>query len=90
MANSSCHQANLIYNSQVRSKRNLVWLGMLAALALNCAGCGGFTGKESVSPATFLLPGILKTETLACTNMVATVPFDTAKHPDPIEITSVR
>jgi len=31
---------------------------MLCCIALLGAGCGGFSGSHSVSPATFLLPGL--------------------------------
>lgn len=33
---------------------------MLMALALSSAGCSGINAGTTVSPATFLLPGILK------------------------------
>ncbi len=58
-------------------------LAAIALLAGFCAGCGGFSGSQSVSPASFLLPGILKADppptnnapapTLEFTNMVAQV-----------------
>jgi hypothetical protein len=35
---------------------------MLAALLLPAAGCGGIRAKYSVSPATFLLPGLLQAD----------------------------
>lgn len=31
-------------------------------MALVATGCGGFSGSHSVSPASFLLPGLLKNE----------------------------
>jgi hypothetical protein len=31
-------------------------------LALLCAGCGGISGSHSVSPATFLMPGLLQVD----------------------------
>jgi hypothetical protein len=33
-----------------------------AWVALMATGCGGFSGSHSVSPASFLLPGLLKNE----------------------------
>lgn len=33
-----------------------------AWLALLGMGCGGFSGSHSVSPATFLLPGLIKNQ----------------------------
>ncbi len=41
---------------------------MFVALALGCAGCGGVNASQSVSPASFFLPGILKAEPLGATN----------------------
>jgi len=39
-------------------------LGALTALlALGAAGCSGIHASKSVSPATFLLPGLMKNET---------------------------
>jgi hypothetical protein len=35
-------------------------LAPLVVIALIGAGCGGISASQSVSPATFLLPGILK------------------------------
>jgi hypothetical protein len=37
-------------------------LAALPALLLFVAGCGGFQASQSVSPATFLLPGLLKAD----------------------------
>jgi hypothetical protein len=34
----------------------------LAALAVLAAGCGGFSHTHSISPASFLLPGLLKAD----------------------------
>jgi hypothetical protein len=38
------------------------------ALALFGAGCGGINASQSVSPATFFLPGIMRNDTPAQTN----------------------
>jgi len=38
----------------------LTRLFWMAVCALGCAGCGGFNGSHSVSPASFFLPGIIK------------------------------
>ena len=35
-------------------------MAMLAATALLGAGCGGINASQSVSPASFFLPGLLK------------------------------
>jgi hypothetical protein len=49
----------LIYTGQVRLNWNFLWLAMLMASALFLTGCGGINATGSVSPATFLLPGIM-------------------------------
>jgi len=49
----------LIYNGQVRFNWNLLCLAMLTALTLSLTGCGGINAGGSVSPATFLLPGVM-------------------------------
>jgi len=41
---------------------------MFVALALGCTGCGGINASQSVSPASFFLPGILKAEPQCSTN----------------------
>ena len=33
---------------------------MLTAFMLGCAGCGGINANQSVSPASFFLPGLMK------------------------------
>ena len=39
-----------------------------AVLALVGAGCGGINASQSVSPASFFLPGILRADPPAATN----------------------
>jgi hypothetical protein len=50
---------------------------MLAALPLAVSGCGGFCASQSVSPASFLLPGLLKNE--AQTNAPALIPVESTE-----------
>jgi hypothetical protein len=39
-------------------------LGLLAiAITISSTGCGGIASSHSVSPASFLLPGIIRNET---------------------------
>jgi len=38
-------------------------LAILPALALGAAGCSGIRSSHSVSPATFLIPGLIHTPT---------------------------
>jgi hypothetical protein len=45
------------YSLHVNSKRT-VRLALLAAVAFIGGGCGGLGASGSISPATFLLPGI--------------------------------
>ena len=42
-------------------------MAMLPLIALIGAGCGGINASQSVSPASFLLPGVIKNDA-ACTN----------------------
>jgi hypothetical protein len=42
---------------------------LIAVLALS-AGCGGLHASKSISPATFLLPGLMKNETPAPQNSI--------------------
>jgi hypothetical protein len=44
----------------VRINRNWLALAMLVALAVGSAGCGGINARQSVSPASFFLPGLMK------------------------------
>jgi hypothetical protein len=37
-----------------------LWLAVVPALALWATGCGGIQASHSVSPASFLLPGLLQ------------------------------
>jgi len=49
---------------------------MLVASATGGAGCGGINASQSVSPASFLLPGLMQATpppTLECTNLIATL-----------------
>jgi hypothetical protein len=43
-------------------------LAMLAAFALSSAGCSGIHTGTTVSPASFLLPGIMKNDGSCVTN----------------------
>jgi hypothetical protein len=45
----------------VRLNWKFLWLATLTALALSLTGCGGINLGGSVSPATFLLPGVMNT-----------------------------
>jgi hypothetical protein len=47
----------------VRTCWKLLCLFLLAALPLVVTGCSGLNAGGSVSPASFLLPGLLKNET---------------------------
>jgi hypothetical protein len=43
----------------------------MPALILFCAGCGGISASQSVSPASFFLPGLLKADPLQTNAPVA-------------------
>jgi hypothetical protein len=53
-----------------------LWLAIPVALALLGAGCGGISASQSVSPASFFLPGILKADPPAATNAPVAVVSD--------------
>lgn len=44
----------------MKSNKTILKLTLALSMSFSLAGCGGFSGRQSVSPATFLLPGILK------------------------------
>jgi len=46
----------------VKLNWNLARPAILAAFVLPLAGCGGINASQSVSPASFFLPGLLKAE----------------------------
>jgi hypothetical protein len=71
----SCHRVGLIYTGQVRINSNLPALAMLMASALFSTGCGGINASQSVSPASFFLPGVLKAGPPS-TNAPAVLPDD--------------
>ena len=50
-----------------------------AALLVLTAGCSGINASHSVSPATFILPGLLKTEPPPATNEVTLPEMPAAK-----------
>jgi hypothetical protein len=56
----------------VRLNWSFLRLAMLASGALALAGCGGVNASQSVSPASFFLPGIIKSDTP--TNVPALTP----------------
>jgi hypothetical protein len=57
-------------------KRNWKWLRatlLVACLALG-AGCSGIHASKSISPATFLLPGLLKNDVPAAQDSIPAAP----------------
>jgi hypothetical protein len=52
----------------VRLKWRFLFLAIPASLALLGAGCGGINASQSVSPASFFLPGIMKANPPVATN----------------------
>jgi hypothetical protein len=59
---SSCHRGLLDYTRQVRLSWIFLRLVLLAAFPLVLAGCSGINSTQSVSPASFFLPGLLKND----------------------------
>jgi len=59
----SCEQVHPIYTGpSVTAKQKTIRVLALAALAVLAAGCSGINASHSISPATFLLPGLLKAD----------------------------
>jgi hypothetical protein len=52
----------------VRLKWRFLWLAIPVALALIGAGCGGINTTQSVSPASFFLPGLMRANPPVATN----------------------
>jgi len=46
----------------MRFKRILPRVATIPAILLVATGCGGFSGSHSVSPASFLLPGLMQAD----------------------------
>jgi hypothetical protein len=63
----SCHRGEVKYHGQVRLTWKILWLAVLAALPLAGAGCSGINTSQSVSPASFFLPGLMKNDAPAPT-----------------------
>jgi hypothetical protein len=59
---SGCHRAEVFYTRQVRLSWKFLPLALLAAVPLVFGGCSGVNTTQSVSPASFFLPGILKND----------------------------
>jgi hypothetical protein len=49
------------------------WLALVALLALD-AGCSGIHASKSISPATFLLPGLMKNDVPAAQDSMPPAP----------------
>ncbi|MGA2853421.1 MAG: hypothetical protein ABSE90_04750 [Verrucomicrobiota bacterium] len=54
-----------------------MWLAIPVALALLGAGCSGINASESISPASFFLPGLMRNDTPPQTNAPAALPETT-------------
>jgi len=46
----------------VSLKWKLLRLCLIPAIAMLVTGCGGFSATRSISPATFLLPGLMQAD----------------------------
>jgi hypothetical protein len=68
----SCHRGEVNYTRQVRLNWSRLGLATLLTLVLAGAGCSGINASQSVSPASFFLPGLLKND--APTNAPALTP----------------
>jgi len=70
-----CYGTNFNYSTRVRLNWKLLWLTMPAlTLPLLLSGCGGVNAGTTVSPASFLLPGLLRNDTTPATNAPGVFP----------------
>ena len=76
---NSCHRAGLLYTGQVRLNWRFSWLAIPVALALLGAGCSGINTSQSVSPASFFLPGLMRNDAPAQTNAPVALPETAAE-----------
>ena len=59
---SCCHHVDLTYSGGVKREWRPLWLAIIPALMLLCSGCSGINASHSISPASFLLPGLGQTQ----------------------------
>jgi len=59
-----CTHPDAIYTALFvkQINRKVGFAVVLAALVLLGAGCGGISGSQSISPASFLLPGLIQND----------------------------
>jgi hypothetical protein len=68
---SSCEHLLRIYTLlSVTLQRKTFQLAAVAALLVLTAGCSGLNATQSISPASFLLPGLLKADPAPATGDV--------------------
>jgi len=68
---SCCEHSPAIYTLlSVTLKRKTVQCALVAALLTLVAGCSGINHTQSISPASFFLPGLLKADPPPATNEV--------------------
>jgi hypothetical protein len=60
--------------------KNAAVLGLAALALVSFTGCGGLSASQGVSPATFLLPGLVGTEPSKLQDPAAPRP---SVHPEP-------
>ena len=58
----------------MRIQIKLLWLALAAGCGLFTAGCSGINTGTTVSPATFLLPGIMKADPAPAGRTLQAVP----------------
>ena len=74
--NLCCQKTVPAYIGRVTLDRILIHGALACLLVLLVSGCGGFTASKSISPASFLLPGVQNTPP-------PPDPFDPLTNPDP-------
>ena len=75
--NLRCQADDPIYTRAVKWNWKRTSLGAaLLATVLSSAGCSGIHASKGVSPATFLLPGLMKNDAPAPADSFPTVPLE--------------
>lgn len=59
---TGCEDGLLVYTAPMIKATRAIGVSLMVSACLLGAGCGGFSGSQSVSPATFLLPGMTHCE----------------------------
>ena len=80
-----CQHAIPTYSAHVSLVRTILWLALMAGVITLGTGCSSLNASHSISPATFLLPGLMQVEPEPCPN-----PGETDQEPKQVAVNSSR